>query len=458
MGRFFSLAESRNATGGFIKMGVKVEDLEEKYVKKLTVEIPAEDFDKEVKKVYQRQRGRISIPGFRKGKAPQFMIEKMYGESIFFEDATNNLLPDAYSDAAKESGLDIVSRPEIDILQIGHGKNVVFTATVAIRPEVELGDYKGIEVPKFDTEVTDEDVEKALEAEQKKDSRTIEITDRPVQSEDTVTIDYAGKVDGTLFEGGSAENYDLKIGSGSFIPGFEDQLIGWTTGQEGDIHVTFPEDYHAENLKGKEAVFTVIINKITAEELPALDDEYAGDKGFDTLEEYKKNLKEELQTKKAEQAKQARKDNALPIVVKNASIEMPKLMIDTEAEEMVNNFARSLQAQGMSMDQYMKYTSQNPESMKEQVRPQAENNLKTRLTMEKIVETENITVSDEELDQELQKMATQYQTDLDKIKELLSEDQLKQIRSDLEVDKAIEYIGEQAIEVEKKEEKTEEEE
>ncbi|MEE0955364.1 MAG: trigger factor [Eubacterium sp.] len=438
-------------------MSVKVEDLEEKFMKKLTVEVPAEEFDAAVKKVYQRQRKSITVPGFRKGKAPQFMIEKMYGESIFFEDAANDILPDAYEKAAKESGLDIVSRPEIDVTEIGHGKNFVFTASVAVRPDVELGQYKGVEVPKFDTTVTDDDVQEALEREQKKDGRTVEVTDRPVEKDDTANIDYEGKIDGVPFDGGKDEGHDLKIGSNSFIPGFEDQVIGMNVGETKDITVTFPEDYHAEDLKGKEAVFTVKVNKVTATELPELDDEYAADKGFDTLDAYKESLRKELQERKDSQAKQSRRDNGLSKAAQNAKIDMPEAMINSEADEMVNNFARQLQAQGMSIDQYMQYTGADMDGLRAQVRPQAVMNLRNRLTMEKIAEVENIGVSDEELDKEFENMAKSYNMEAEKIKEIMGDEEKAQMKKDLQVQKAIDFVADNAIEVEKtEEEKTEE--
>lgn len=385
------------------------------------------------------------------------MVEKMYGESIFFEDAANDILPDAYEKAAKESGLDIVSRPEIDVTEIGHGKNFVFTAAVAVRPDVELGQYKGVEVPKFDTTVTDEDVQEALEREQKKDGRTVEVTDRPVEKDDTANIDYEGKIDGVPFDGGKDAGHDLKIGSGSFIPGFEDQVIGMKTGETKDITVTFPEDYHAEELKGKEAVFTVTVNKISAAELPELDDEYAADKGFDTLDAYKESLKKDLQERKDSQAKQSRRDNGLSQAAKNAKIDMPEAMINSEADEMVNNFARQLQAQGMSIDQYMQYTGADLDGLRAQVRPQAMMNLRNRLTMEKIAEVENIGVSDEELDKEFENMAKTYNMEVEKIKEIMGDEEKAQMKKDLQVQKAIDFVADNAIEVEKtEEEKTKE--
>lgn len=437
-------------------MSVKVEDLEEKYMKKLTVEVPAEEFDAAVKKVYQRQRKNITVPGFRKGKAPQFMIEKMYGESIFFEDAANDILPEAYEKAAKESGLEIVSRPEIDVTEIGHGKNFVFTATVAVRPDVELGQYKGVEVPKTDTTVTDEDVQEALEREQKKDGRTVEVTDRPVQDGDTANIDYEGKIDGVAFDGGKDAGHDLKIGSNSFIPGFEDGVIGMNVGETKDITVTFPEDYHAEDLKGKEAVFTVTVNKISATELPELDDEYAADKGFDNLDAYKESLRKDLTERKENQAKQARRDNALSKAAQNSTIEMPEAMINSEADEMINNFARQLQSQGMNLQQYMQYTGADTDSLRAQVRPQATMNLRNRLTMEKIAEVENIGVSDEELDHEFEEMAKAYKMEVEKIKEIMGDEEKAQMKKDLQVQKAIDFVADNAIEVEKTEEASEE--
>ena len=384
-------------------MSVQVENLE-KSMAKLTVTVSAEDFEKALQRAYQKQKKNISIPGFRKGKVPRQVIEKMYGAGVFYEDAANSILPGAYADAAKESGLDITSTPQIDVTQIEKGKDFIFTATVALKPDVVLGQYKGVEVPKPDRTVTDEDVEKALKEEQEKNARQITVEDGGAENGDSVVMDYEGKIDGEPFEGGSAKNHTLVLGSGSFIPGFEDGLLGVKGGETRDVEVTFPEDYHAEELKGKKAVFTCKVEKVTRKELPELDDEFAQEVSeFDTLDAYKADVRKNLETKKEEAARQEIKDNAVSKAAQNSTIEIPAPMIDTQADRMIDNFARRLQAQGMSMQQYMQFTGSDENMMREQVKPQAEIQIRNQLTLEKIAETENIQVSDEEVDQEIEK-------------------------------------------------------
>jgi trigger factor len=438
--------------GGRIKMSVQVENLE-KSMAKLTVTVSAEDFEKALQRAYQKQKKNISIPGFRKGKVPRQVIEKMYGAGVFYEDAANGILPGAYADAAKESGLDITSTPQIDVTQIEKGKDFIFTATVALKPDVVLGQYKGVEVPKVDRTVTDEDVDKALKDEQEKNARQITVEDGGAENGDSVVMDYEGKIDGEPFEGGSAKNHTLVLGSGSFIPGFEDGLIGVKGGETRDVEVTFPEDYHAEELKGKKAVFTCKVEKVTRKELPELDDEFAQEVSeFDTLDEYKADVRKNLETKKEEAARQEIKDNAVSKAAQNSTIEIPAPMIDTQADRMIDNFARRLQAQGMSMQQYMQFTGSDENMMREQVKPQAEIQIRNQLTLEKIAETENIQVSDEELDQEIEKMAKAYNLEPDKMKEIIGDEEKENIRKDLAEQKAMDLVADAAVEVEKKEE------
>ena len=433
-------------------MSVQVENLE-KSMAKLTVTVSAEDFEKALQRAYQKQKKNISIPGFRKGKVPRQVIEKMYGAGVFYEDAANSILPGAYADAAKESGLDITSTPQIDVTQIEKGKDFIFTATVALKPDVVLGQYKGVEVPKPDRTVTDEDVEKALKEEQEKNARQITVEDGGAENGDSVVMDYEGKIDGEPFEGGSAKNHTLVLGSGSFIPGFEDGLLGVKGGETRDVEVTFPEDYHAEELKGKKAVFTCKVEKVTRKELPELDDEFAQEVSeFDTLDAYKADVRKNLETKKEEAARQEIKDNAVSKAAQNSTIEIPAPMIDTQADRMIDNFARRLQAQGMSMQQYMQFTGSDENVMREQVKPQAEIQIRNQLTLEKIAEAENIQVSDEEVDQEIEKMAKAYNMEPDKMKEIIGDEEKENIRKDLADQKAMDLVADAAVEVEKKEE------
>ncbi|MCI2132630.1 MAG: trigger factor [Eubacterium sp.] len=433
-------------------MSVQVENLE-KSMAKLTVTVSAEDFEKALQRAYQKQKKNISIPGFRKGKVPRQVIEKMYGAGVFYEDAANSILPGAYADAAKESGLDITSTPQIDVTQIEKGKDFIFTATVALKPDVVLGQYKGVEVPKPDRTVTDEDVEKALKEEQEKNARQITVEDGGAENGDSVVMDYEGKINGEPFEGGSAKNHTLVLGSGSFIPGFEDGLLGVKGGETRDVEVTFPEDYHAEELKGKKAVFTCKVEKVTRKELPELDDEFAQEVSeFDTLDAYKADVRKNLETKKEEAARQEIKDNAVSKAAQNSTIEIPAPMIDTQADRMIDNFARRLQAQGMSMQQYMQFTGSDENMMREQVKPQAEIQIRNQLTLEKIAETENIQVSDEEVDQEIEKMAKAYNMEPDKMKEIIGDEEKENIRKDLADQKAMDLVADAAVEVEKKEE------
>lgn len=427
-------------------MSVQVENLE-KNMAKLTIEVPAEELEKALEKAYQKQKKNISVPGFRKGKVPRAMVEKMYGPAVFYEDAVNSLVPEEYSKAAEESKLDIVSRPEINVEQIEKGKAFIFTATVAVKPEVILGEYKGLEVAKADTTVTDEEVEAELKKEQEKNARTINVEDRPAADGDTVTLDFEGSVDGVPFDGGAGKDYPLTLGSHSFIPGFEEQLVGAALEEEKEVNVTFPEDYQAEELAGKAAVFKCTIHKIEAKELPALDDDFAKDVSeFDTLDEYKKEIKDNLTKKKEEQAKTEKENAVVDKAVENATMEIPEAMIDTQVENMVDDFARRIQSQGLSMEQYMQFTGATVDSLKEQMKPQAVKRIESRLVLEKVAEVENIQISDEKLDEELAKMAEMYKMELDKFKELVGEYEKEQMKKDLAVQEAVTLMADSAKE------------
>ena len=429
-------------------MSVQVEKLE-KNMAKLTIEVSAEEFEKGIQAAYLKEKGKISLPGFRKGKAPRKMIEKMYGVGVFYEEAANNVMPMAYSNAAKESELEIVSNPEIDIVQIEAGKPFIFTATVAVKPEVTLGEYKGVEVKKADLTVTDEEIEAELKKEQEKNSRTVNVDDRAVESGDMIKLDFEGFVDGVAFDGGKGENYDLTIGSNSFIPGFEDQLVGAKIGEDVEVNVTFPEEYHAKDLAGKAAVFKCKVNAISVKELPELDDEFAQEVSeFDTLDEYKADVKKNLEEKKAAEAKTAKENEAVDKAVENAQMDIPDPMIDSQVEQMINDYARRLQSQGLSMEQYMQFTGTTLDALKEQVRPQALTQIKSRLVLEKIAEVEDIQISDEKLDEELTKMAESYKMELDKLKELMGDYEKDQMKKDMAVQEAVTLVAEAAKEVE----------
>ena len=431
-------------------MSVQVENLE-KNMAKLTIEVTAEDLEKALNAAYQRQKKNISIPGFRKGKVPRAMVEKMYGPAVFYEDAVNSLIPQEYAKAADESGLDIVSQPEIDVVQIEKGKPFIFTAEVAVKPEVTLGEYKGLEVPKADLEVTDEEIEEELKKEQEKNARTIHVEDRAAQEGDKVTIDFEGFVDGVAFEGGAGKDYPLTLGSKTFIPGFEEQLVGVALEQPVDVNVTFPEDYQAEELKGKEAVFKCVIHKIEAKELPELDDDFAKDVSeFDTLEEYKKEIKDNIEKRKADAAKTEKENAVVDKAIENAQMDIPEAMVKTQINQMIDDFARRIQSQGLTMEQYMQFTGSTRETMQEQMRPQAMKRIQSRLVLEKVAEVENIQISDEKLDEELTKMAEMYKMELDKFKELVDDYQKDQMKKDLAVQEAVTLMAENAKEVEAK--------
>ena len=426
-------------------MSLQVERLEHNMAK-LTIEVSAEELEGALQKAYQKQKGKISIPGFRKGKVPRQLVEKMYGPEIFYDDAANALIPEAYAKAYDESGLDIVSQPKIDVTQIEKGKAFIFTAEVAVKPEVTLGQYKGIEVDSFSTEVSAEEVEAKLAEEQNKNARTITVEGRPVQDKDEVVLDFEGFVDGVAFEGGKGENYPLTIGSGSFIPGFEEQLIGVEPEQEVEVKVTFPEDYHAEDLKGKDAVVKCTVHEIKAKELPELDDEFASEVSeFDTLEEYKADVEKKLREEKESTGKRAQEDQAVNAIIANAEMDLPEAMIETEARQMLDNFAQRLQQQGLTFEQYMQFTGMTVDKMTEEMRPQAEKRIKTRLVLEAIVSAENIEVSDERLDEEVAKMAEAYGMEVDKLKEYMGDREKEQMKLDMAVQDAITFVVENAV-------------
>lgn len=427
-------------------MSVQVEKLE-KNMAKLTIEVSAEELEKALQSAFLKNKDKISIPGFRKGKVPRQMIEKMYGPEIFYEDAANELIPHAYEEALDECEEDIVSSPVIDVTQIKKGEPFVFTAEVALKPPVKLGKYKGVKVDKIDTEVTDEEVAAKMNEERESNARNIEVTDRAVKDGDMTVIDFEGFVDDVAFEGGKGENYPLTIGSGAFIPGFEEQLVGAEIGKEVTVNVTFPEDYQAEDLKGKAAVFKCVVKEIKEKELPELDDEFASEVSeFDTLEEYKADVKAKLTEKKVKEAKDAKEAAVIEAIVNDSEMEIPEAMLSTQQRQMVDEFAQRIQMQGLSIDQYFQFTGTTYDKMIEQVKPQAEKRIKSRLILEAIVKAENIEASDEDFEEELKVMAEAYQMEVEKVKELLPEKSVAQIKNDIAVRKAAEFAVENAKE------------
>lgn len=423
-------------------MSVQVEKLENNMAK-LTIEVAAEEFVAATAKAYHKNKNQISVQGFRKGKAPQAIIEKLYGASIFYEDAANDLIPGAYEAAAKESGLDITSYPSIDVVQVEKGKPFIFTAEVALRPDVELGEYKGVEIEKVSAEVTEEDIEAEIKKVQEQNAREVTV-DRPAENGDTVMIDYEGSVDGELFEGGSAEGYGLVLGSGSFIPGFEEQLVGASAGADVDVHVTFPEAYHADDLAGKEALFKVKVHEVKTKDYPIVDDEFAQDvSDFDTLEEYKEDLKKTLVEKKAQEAKAEKQQKVMDVVVGNAKMDIPEAMVRKSTDDMMNQYAQELGAQGLSMDVYFKYTGMTPQQLAEQLKPQALANIKNRLVLDAIVAAENIEITDEEIEAEIQRLAESWNMEADKVRSYMDVDLM---RNDMSAQKALEMITDAAVE------------
>lgn len=423
-------------------MNVQVENLE-KNMAKLTVEVPAEEVEKALQAAYMKEKNKISIPGFRKGKVPRAMIEKMYGAAVFYEEAANILIQNNYAQAMEESKADIVSRPVIDVVQIEAGKPFIFTAEVAVRPEVTLGKYKGVQVTKIDTTVSDDEVNEALEAERQKNSRTVSVTDRAVAEGDTAVIDYEGFVDGVPFEGGKGENHSLVIGSHSFIDTFEDQLVGHNPGEEVEVNVTFPTEYHAPELAGKAAVFKCKIHEIKAAVAPELNDEFAQDVSeFDTLAEYKEDLRKQLEANKEVEAKRTKEDEAIKKIIDKSTMEIPEAMIETQCENMINDFAQRITQSGLSMEQYMQFSGMTLDKLKEQVRPEAETRIKSSLVLEQIAKEENIEVSDDEVNAEIEKMAAQYGMEADKLKEFMGDAEKESMKRDLAVTKAVDLIME----------------
>ena len=428
-------------------MSFKVEQLEEKNMVKLVIEASAEEFEAGLNAAYNKNKNKISVPGFRKGKAPRKMIEQLYGSQIFFEDAANEIIPDAYADAAKESGLDIVSQPKVSIEQLEAGKPFIFAAEVAVRPEVELGEYKGVEVTKADAEVTDADVEEELKKAQDKNSRIVTVEDRAVKDGDMTVIDFEGFIDGEAFDGGKGENYPLTIGSHSFIDTFEEQMIGMNIGEEKELNVTFPEDYHAENLKGKPATFKVTVKEIKEKQLPELDDDFAQDvSDFDTLAEYKDDLKKKIAERKESEAKAKKESEAIEKVVEAAKMDIPQAMIDTQVNRMLEDFAMRLQQQGLSVEQYFQYTGMTADKIMEEMKPEAVKRIKNSLVLEAVAKAENIEVSEEEFEAELQKMADMYKMEIEKIKEFMQDAEAKQMKDDIAIQKAVELIVSSAVE------------
>lgn len=421
-------------------MNVQVEDLGKNMVK-LTVEVEAEAVDAAIKSAYNKQKNKISIPGFRKGKVPQAMIEKMYGPDVFYEDAANAMLQAQYPAAVEQSGVEVVSRPTVEVTQIEKGKPFIFTAEVAKRPEVTLGKYNGVTVTKIDTSVSDEEVDAEIEQQRNANARTVTITDRAVAEGDTAVIDYEGFVDGVAFEGGKGENHPLEIGSHSFIDTFEDQLVGKNTGDEVEVNVTFPEQYHSADLAGKPATFKVKINEIRAKELPELNDEFVQDVSeFDTMAEYREYTKKKLQERKENAAKGTKEDEAIQKIIDKSKMEIPEAMIDMQAENMIEEFAQRIQAQGMSFDQYMQFSGVTIDKMKEQVRPEALQRIQSSLVLEQIAKEENIVVSDEEVDAEIEKMAAMYGMKADDFKKYVSDSDKDSMKRDIAVKKAVEFV------------------
>lgn len=427
-------------------MSFTIEKLE-KNMAKITIEVAVEEFEKAVEKAYQKNKSSIQLQGFRKGKAPRKMIEQMYGKEVFFEDAANIIIPEVYANVYDECEEEIVSSPMIDVVQIEAGKPFIFTAEVALKPEVKLGKYKGVTVPKAEIEVTEEEINEAIERERKNSARTVTVEDRPVQDGDTAVIDFEGFVDGVAFEGGKGDNYPLTIGSHSFIEGFEEQLIGKALNEEVEVNVTFPEDYHAEELKGKPALFKVKINEIKENQLPELDDEFASEvSAYDTLEEYKESVKKNLTEKKEADAKMAKEEAVVDAIIEAAEMEIPDAMVLTSQRQMMEEFSQRIQMQGLSMEQYLQFTGQTANSMMEQVKPQAEKRIKSRLVLEAVVAAEKIEVSDAEYEEELGKMASAYQMEVEQIKDLMDAEREAEMKKDIAIQKAVDFVVSKAKE------------
>lgn len=428
-------------------MSLQVEKLEHNMAK-LTIEVPAEEVEKAIQASYLKERKNFNIAGFRKGKVPRQVIEKMYGPEVFYDEAANRMISEAYAKAYDECELELVSQPKIEITQLEKGKEFIFTAEVAVKPEVKLGEYKGLKVDKVSTRVTQKEVDEEIDKERERNARTIDVTDRAVQDKDQITLDFEGFVDGVAFEGGKASDYPLTIGSGAFIPGFEDQLIGANIDEEKEINVTFPEEYQAKELAGKAAVFKCTVHSIKAKELPELDDEFVSDvsEKSETVDAYKAEVKAKIKERKENEGKQKREDQSVEQAVANAEMDIPEAMISFQSRQMVDDFARRIMQQGMTMEQYFQFTGLSEEKMMEEFKPEAEKRIRTRLTLEAIVAAENIEVSEERLDEELQKMADSYKMEVDKLKEYMGENEKKQMKEDIAIQEAVTLIANAAVE------------
>ncbi|MBE5939789.1 MAG: trigger factor [Lachnospiraceae bacterium] len=421
-------------------MSLQVEKLENNKAK-LTIEVSAEEFDAAIEQAYQKNKGKMSVPGFRKGKVPRQMLEKMYGVGVFYEDAVNALIPEAYAKEVENCEEEIVSQPSIDVVQVEKGKPFIFTAVVALKPEVKLGKYKGLKIEKESAEVTDEELTAELDRVREQNSRTIPVEDRAVENGDVVTVDYEGFVDGVAFEGGKGTDYPLTIGSHTFIDTFEEQLIGKNIGDDVEVNVTFPEEYHAEELKGKAAMFKVAIKEIKAKELPELDDDFAQDVSeFDTLDEYKEDVKKKLAEKKEKQIKTEVENKAIEMIIEDAKMDIPEEMVDEQVKQMAEDFARRLQGQGLDIEQYFKFTGLTPQKMLEDMRPQAVKRIQSRLVLEAVAEAEKLEVTDEEVDKEIEEMAAMYQMEADKLKELIGDREKASMKKDIAVQKAVDFV------------------
>lgn len=428
-------------------MSLQVEKLENNMAK-LTIEVPAEELEKAIEGAYRKNRGRISIPGFRKGKAPRKMIEQIYGREVFYEDAANALIPDAYEKAYDECEEEIVSSPQIDVVQLEAGKPFIFTAEVALKPEVTLGQYKGVKVDKADLEVTEEEVTAEIDKERDKNSRTVDVTDRAVKDGDIATIDFEGFMDGVAFEGGKGSDYPLTIGSHAFIPGFEEELIGAQIGVETEVNVTFPEDYQAEELAGKPAVFKCTVKRLQEKQLPELDEDFVGEvsEESDTVEEYREEIRKKLEKRKTDEAKAVKEDAVVDAIIADAKMDIPEAMIETQQRQMVQDYAQRMQSQGISMEQYMQFTGMTGEMLLEQVKPQVMKKIQSRLVLEAVAAAEGIQVTEEEIEEELKTMGEAYQMEPEKVEELLGENGREQVKGDISVRKAVDFVVENAVE------------
>nr|WP_300816985.1 trigger factor [uncultured Acetatifactor sp.] len=428
-------------------MSLQVEKLENNMAK-LTIEVPAEELEKAIEGAYRKNRGRISIPGFRKGKAPRKMIEQIYGKEVFYEDAANALIPDAYEKAYDECGEEIVSSPQIDVVQLEAGKPFIFTAEVALKPEVTLGQYKGVKVDKADLEVTEEEVTAEIDKERDKNSRTVDVTDRAVKDGDIATIDFEGFMDGVAFEGGKGSDYPLTIGSHAFIPGFEEELIGAQIGVETEVNVTFPEDYQAEELAGKPAVFKCTVKRLQEKQLPELDEDFVGEvsEESDTVEEYREEIRKKLEKRKTDEAKAVKEDAVVDAIIADAKMDIPEAMIETQQRQMVQDYAQRMQSQGISMEQYMQFTGMTGDMLLEQVKPQVMKKIQSRLVLEAVAAAEDIQVTEEEIEEELKTMGEAYQMEPEKVEELLGENGREQVKGDIRVRKAADFVVENAVE------------